>query len=407
MSVNGSFKDVVVTGIGVITPLDAGNGVVSFWDSACRGVNAIKPIVRFDTAGHRCRVGAEIEGLANLHDDQTGCDVEPSARLMALAFQQAVNDAALKSDVLKKAGVAVGTILAGIGSAEKYWAERFSSKERPRQELLRGYCLDSLAQRMVRRFTLEGPSFAMNTACCSGADSIRTAASQIRAGRVSVMLAGGVDVLSEFVFRGFSALNAMTTDGKVRPFDRNRRGLALGEGAGALILESRDHAEARGAEIYCLLAGSGTAADAAHLVKPHRNGEGLARAITRALESASMSGTVDFICAHGTGTPYNDSMEAKAIKGALNGGSSKVRVTSIKSMIGHTLGAASAIEAVACVKAMETGIIPPTINFESQDPECDLQYVLNKPVQTRIDACMSLSAGFGGQNTALIFRRVN
>ena len=327
---------------------------------------------------------------------------------MALTFQQAVKDASLSSETVKQAGVAVGTILAGISSGEKYWSERFLLEGALRADLFRGYCLDSMTQHVVRRFALEGPSFSLNTACCSGADAIRTAASQIRNGRIPVMLAGGVDVLSEFVFRGFSALNAMTTDGMVRPFDRNRRGLALGEGAGALILEERGYAEARGAKIHCVLAGAGTASDAAHLVKPHRNGEGLIRAISQALTSAAIAGTaVDFICAHGTGTSYNDSMEAKAIKGALNGGSSRPRVTSIKSMIGHTLGAASAIEAVACVKALETGVIPPTINFESQDPECDLQYVFNKSARQRIDTCMSLSAGFGGQNTALIFKRAN
>ncbi len=408
MPVNGLLKDVVVTGIGVITPLDGGKGIASFWDSACRGVNTVKPITRFNTSGHRCQVGAEIDVLSNLYDEQSDLGVEPSARLMALAFQQALNDAALSSEAVKKSGVAVGSILAGISSGEKYWGERFLLDRKPRADLFRGYCLDSMTQHVVRRFALEGPTFSLNTACCSGADAIRTAASQIRNGRLSVMLAGGVDVLSEFVFRGFSALNAMTTDGLVRPFDKNRRGLALGEGAGALILEDREHAEVRGAKIYCVLAGSGTAADAAHLVKPHRNGEGLARAISRAMVSASMKeACFDFICAHGTGTSYNDSMEAKAIKGALNGGSLKPRVTSMKSMIGHTLGAASAIEAVACVKAMETGVIPPTINFESQDPECNLQYVLNTSAKQEINTCMSLSAGFGGQNTALIFQRAN
>ena len=408
MPVNGLLKDVVVTGIGVITPLDGGKGLGSFWANACQGVNTVKPIARFNTSGHRCQVGAEIDGLSHLYDERSGLDVEPSARLMALAFQQAVNDSLLNSKTVKKAGVAVGTILAGISSGEKYWSERFLLEGKPQADLFRGYCLDSMTQHVVHRFDLEGPTFSLNTACCSGADAIRTAASQIRNGRIPVMLAGGVDILSEFVFRGFSALNAMTTDGMVRPFDKNRRGLALGEGAGALILEDREHAEARGAKIYCILAGAGTAADAAHLVKPHRDGAGLARAISQALASASMKGmSFDFICAHGTGTSYNDSMEAKAIKGALNGGSSKPRVTSIKSMIGHTLGAASAIEAVACVKALETGVIPPTINFVSQDPECDLQYVLNKSARQRIDTCMSLSAGFGGQNTALIFQRAN
>jgi len=406
MQVGNLNKEVVVTGIGVVTPLDNGKGVGSFWDGACRGVNTVRPITRFDVKGHQCGVGAEIEGLMDLHDGISKNDTDPSFRIMSLACKYAVDDALLEGDSLENAGVAVGTILGGITSAERYWGARFFSMEERRDDFFREYCLDSVANHVVKRFSLRGPSFSLSTACCSGADAIRTAATQISNGRISVMLAGGVDVLSEFVFRGFSALNAMTTDGLVKPFDKNRRGLALGEGAGVLVLEDRFHAESRKARIYCSLIGAGTSSDASHIVKPNRDGEGLARAISQALMNAKVQGElIDFVCAHGTGTSYNDTMETKAIKRGLGQMAKKIKVTSMKSMIGHTLGAAAAIEAVTCVKAMETGTIPPTINYQLPDQECDLDYVVNKQYKHSIDVCMSLSAGFGGQNTALIFKR--
>jgi len=406
MQVGNFNKEVVVTGVGVVTPLDNGKGVLSFWDKACCGINTVRPITRFDVKGHQCGVGAEIEGLMDLHDGSSKNGIDPSFRIMSLACKYAVDDALLEGGTLENAGVAIGSILGGITSAERYWGSRFFSREEIKDDLFREYCLDSLANYVAKRFSLKGPAFSLSTACCSGADAIRTAASQISNGRVSVMLAGGVDVLSEFVFRGFSALNAMTTDGIVRPFDKNRRGLALGEGAGVLILENRSHAQSRGARIYCSLIGAGTSSDASHIVKPNRDGEGLARAIAQALMSANgQGGALDFVCAHGTGTSYNDTMETKAIKRGLGQRVKKIKVTSMKSMIGHTLGAAAAIEAVTCVKAMETGTIPPTINYQDPDQECDLDYVINKQHKQTIDVCMSLSAGFGGQNTALIFKR--
>jgi 3-oxoacyl-(acyl-carrier-protein) synthase len=221
------------------------------------------------------------------------------------------------------------------------------------------------------------------------------------------MIAGGADILSEFVFRGFSALNALTSNRQVRPFDRRRTGLALGEGAGVVVLEDRDHAHARGSKIYCTLAAAGSSADAYNMVRPHSEGEGLSRAISTALSGIKGGADdVNYLCAHGTGTPYNDSIETKAIKKVFGEKTYKIKINSIKSMIGHTLGAASAIEAISCIKAIQHNIIPPTINYKEPDPECDLQYVVNVACRHNIDTCMSLSAGFGGQNSALVFKRV-
>ena len=399
-------KEIVVTGVGVVTPLDCGKGTQDFWDKLCRGTNAIKPIRGFDVRGHKCNVGGEACGFESFLDDHWEKEHDRCAGLFALASRYALQDAGADNSLIRAMGVVVGTILGGIESGERYMRGRFSIPKKEDPNLLKQYRLHATADYIKKRFVLQGPSISLNTACCSGADAIRGAASCIRNDDAAMMMAGGVDILSEFVFRGFSALNALTTDGKVRPFDKNRTGLALSEGAGVLILEEKNHACERGARIYCTLVSSGSSADAYHLVRPTKDGDGLFRAMSNALSRIEGAGdTVDYICAHGTGTQHNDHMEARAIKRVFGKRTPLVKVGSIKSMIGHMLGAASAVEAINCIKAMEHGIIPPTINFEEPDPDCDLQYVVNAAMKKSIKTCMSLSAGFGGQNTALVFRK--
>lgn len=406
---NSAFakREIVVTGMGVVTPLECGRGTQDFWEELCRGVNAIRPIRGFDTRGYKCEVGAEISGFESFLEDYWKQGFDRCTKLYALAVQNALQDASVDQELVQSMGVAVGTILGGISSGESYLNARLFLSQKGEEGLLRQYCLHAIADSIVKKFFLQGPNISVNTACCSGADAIRSAAAQVRNGRVNMMLAGGVDILSEFVFRGFSALNALTTDGKVRPFDKRRTGLALGEGAGVVVLEEKNHAYSRGAKIYCTLAASGSAVDAYHMVRPDPEGEGLSRAMNAALsQTAGEANTIDYICAHGTGTIYNDSMETKAIKRVFKEKAYAIKVSSIKSMIGHTLGASSAIEAISCIKAIENNIIPPTINFEEPDEECDLQYVVNTACKQNINTCMSLSAGFGGQNTALVFKRV-
>jgi 3-oxoacyl-(acyl-carrier-protein) synthase len=405
VSLNYGAKEVVITGAGVVTPLECGKGIQAFWKKLCDGTNAVRPIKRFDVRGHKCGVGAEVFDFEPLLDDRWQ-ENDRCAKLFALACQYALQDAKVIKPLLRSAGVAVGTILGGISSGEQYMNERFFLFKKGLKRLLKQYCLHTIADSVAKSFSLQGPVISINTACCSGADAIRSAAAQIQNGRTTIMLAGGVDVLSEFVFRGFSALNALTTDGKVRPFDKGRTGLALGEGAGVVILEEKGHAYARRAKIYCRLAGAGSSADAFHMVRPQKEGEGLSRAISAALlQVKGKTDAVDYICAHGTGTLYNDIMEAKAIKRVFAQKAYSIKINSIKSMIGHTLGASSAIEAINCIKSIESNTIAPTINFQERDPECDLQYVVNTACEHNINMCISLSAGFGGQNTALVFSR--
>ena len=407
MNQDSAINEVVVTGIGVVTPIECGKGTQVFWKNLCSGINAIKPISGFNVEGHKCNVGGEINGFEPFLNDCWKKEENRCTKLFALACQYALQDAAVDPSLMQAMGIAVGNILGDMASGEKYMNERIFLSQKSNNNLLKQYCLNTVADSVGKGFSMKGPTVSINTACCSGADAIRSAASHIRNGRRSIMIAGGVDILSEFVFRGFSALNALTTDGRVRPFDKGRTGLALGEGAGAVVLEERNHAHKRGTKIYCRFSSSGSSADAYSLVKPHEEGQGLSRAVSAALNQAKgMIDKVDYICAHGTGTLYNDNMETRAIKQVFGKKAYTIKISSIKSMIGHTLGAASAIEAVNCVKAIESNTIPPTINFRESDPECDLQYVVNAAAKATINTCMSLSAGFGGQNTALIFSRI-
>jgi 3-oxoacyl-[acyl-carrier-protein] synthase II len=395
-------REVVITGLGLVSPMENGRGIDIFWDGLCNGNNTIKPIKSFNVDNHKCHVGGEVDNIQHLLDDADFNECDKCTQFFALASQQALKDSGINYQK-EFIGVSFGTILGGIISGERYISSilRQSPKDR---DLLRKYTLHSIPSDIANKWSFRGPNICINTACSAGADAIGIAYREIQSGRIDVMLAGGADSLSEFVFCGFSALGALTQTDKVQPFDKNRSGLALSEGAGAIILEEKEHAISRNAKIYCYLSGFGSANDAYNIVRPHINGEGLSRAMDMAaIESGDKNREINYISAHGTGTVYNDLMETKAIKLSFGKRAKKIRISSIKSMLGHGLGASSVIEAICCIKTMQSGIIPPTINYQVQDPECDLDYVPNHAVRENINASMSLSAGFGGQNTALIF----
>jgi 3-oxoacyl-(acyl-carrier-protein) synthase len=371
-------RDVVITGLGVVTPIDCGKGIDAFWNGLCNGTNAINPIREFDTTGHKCAVGGEISGFQK----DNRC-----AEIFSLACEQALVDS--KSFAYSEnMGISFGSILAGVNPSAK------------------DYFPYSVSGMVARRWKLYGPNICVNTACSSGIDAIGLAFKEISSGRVDIMIAGAADLLSEFAFEGFSALDALTKDGLVRPFDKNRTGLALSDGAGAVILEEKEHAQKRSTKIRALVKGFASSIDAYHLVRPHPEGRGLSVAISKAIEHSGIDiKDVDFINAHGTGTTHNDTMETAAIKSVFGERAGSIKITSIKSMIGHALGASSVIEIISCIKAMDSGIIPPTINYQTPDPECDLDYVFNKSCKKKIDISMSLSAGFGGQNAAIVLAK--
>ena len=395
-------REVVITGLGVVTPMDNGEGVDKFWKGLCEARNIIKPIRSFAVDGYKCQVGGEISGFERFLRDPLLKDHGRCTQLFALATQQAFEDSGLTSGQ-DRMGISFGSILGEMQAKQTYMEKVFFQNEPKNAASLEKLSLYSIPAYVAKKWNLKGPNICVSTACSSGADAIGLAFNEIRNGRAKVMLAGGADVMSEFLFRGFSALEALTRDNVVRPFSKNRTGLAASEGAGAMILEEISHARSRNAKILCSVSGYGSTTDGYHLARPHKEGAGLARAITVALKEARVKPKkVDYVCAHGTGTILNDLSETKAIESSFSGYAKKVKISSIKSMIGHSMGASSALETICCIKALLNNIVPPTINYEMPDPDCRLDYVPNIACKTKVDTAITLSAGFGGQNSVIV-----
>ena len=410
-------KRVVVTGLGAVTPI--GNTVGEFWAGIRGSVSGIGTITRFDPARVDCRVAAQVKNF-----DVTKHIDAKEARRMALFTQYAVSAAkmAWADSGLDKGGCdaeRVSVVLGnGIGGAEvcdegyKTMAERGPSR-------LSAMTIPKLISNEAAgniSISLQAKGFAhtINTACASATDAIGLALDAVRAGRADVVIAGGTEgAITEFNIGGFCALKALSTkyndtpEKASRPFDLNRDGFVMGEGAAILVLEEYEHAVRRGARIYAEIAGYGGTGDAHHLTAPHPDGEGAIRAMRLAMQDAGLAPEeVDYINAHGTSTPLNDPMETKAVKAVFGEHARKLKMSSTKSMTGHLMGAAGAIEAVVCVLALQDQFFPPTINHETPDPACDLDCVPNKGVSGTMRAALSTSLGFGGHNGVLAFRKV-
>lgn len=385
-------RSVVVTGIGLITPLSPFGSPEDFWCALCSGTDAIKqrPSPMLDTGREWFVAGID----ADVSNE------EKFFHLANCALRSAINDAAIEGS---EAGLAVGTVLGNVLSKQMRLIKGYERLHGSSQ-------VESLSYPAIylsKQNNLEGPVVSVSTACASGTDAVGLAARKIIAGTVDIMVAGGVDVLSDFALTGFHALQALTAT-KVRPFDKNRSGLALGEGAAFLVLESLEHALNRNAKLYGRVLGYSSRVDAHHLTAPHREGRGLADAAFQAISQADLeSRAVNYINAHGTGTVYNDLMETKVIKHVFGKFAYEIPVSSTKSMLGHSFGAAGAIEIICCLFAIRDGKIPPTINYEERDPECDLDYVPNESRLCDVKCAMSFSAGFGGQNSAIILGAVH
>jgi 3-oxoacyl-(acyl-carrier-protein) synthase len=400
-------ENVVVTGIGILSPLRPFEGLESFWNALCAGEDAITVMEPpFLDLGGKWPMAA-IARSAFPAEMRTE---EKAGFLAEEALKIAINDAGLdlrSAFNRARAGVAVGTVLGNILYKEVSMSAGGSAGpdhvNQNDHSAVYNDSLSSIASGLAKKYQLCGPVITVSTACASGTDSIGIAARKIRTGQADIMIAGGIDVLSSFAIAGFHSLQALTHD-KVRPFDRNRDGLALGEGAAFIVLESEKHAREKKSRIYGRVPGYASRADANHLTGPHREGRGLSSAIKTALLDAEMDFTeIDYINAHGTGTSYNDLMETKAIKNVFGEMSYRIPVSSTKSMLGHSFGAAGVIEAICCLLAIKHGVIPPTINFNESDPECDLNYTVNCAIEKKVRVSMSQSAGFGGQNSAVLF----
>jgi 3-oxoacyl-[acyl-carrier-protein] synthase II len=404
----------VITGLGAITAI--GHDVNSFWDSLLAGRGGVHRISHFDPKDFASQMGAEVRDWdAAQHMDPK--EVRRNDRYTHFGFvaaRQAVADS--KLDMTREDGDRVGVIIgSGIGGMFTYETQLKTLAERgPRK--VSPFTIPALIGNMCSglvaiEYGARGPNFGVVSACATGTHAIGEAAHAIRRGDADVMIAGGAEAaVTPFAYASFCAMKAMSTrnddpEHASRPFDRNRDGFVMGEGAGVLVLESLEHAQARGARIYCELAGYAATCDAFHITQPDPDGKGLSMAMKRALASAgARAEDIDYINAHGTSTPYNDKFETLAIKRIFGDHARKLAVSSTKSMTGHLLGAAGGIESVICAKAIETQMMPPTINLAEPDPECDLDYVPNTARAGRIRAVLSNNLGFGGQNAAAVFR---
>jgi 3-oxoacyl-[acyl-carrier-protein] synthase II len=395
-----------------------GHDVPAFWSALLAGKSGIGRVTRFDPSAFACQIGAEVLNWeAAAHMDPK--EVRRNDRYTHFGFvaaKQAVADSRI--DMAREDGDRVGVIIgSGIGGMHTYETQLKVLFERgPRK--VSPFTIPSLIGNMCSglvaiEYGARGPNFGVVSACATGTHALGEAAHTIRRGEADVMIAGGSEAaITPFAYASFCAMKAMSTHneepGKAsRPFDRNRDGFVMGEGAGVLVLESLEHARARGARIYCELVGYAATSDGFHITQPDPEGRGLALAMRRALAGAAIPPEeVDYVNAHGTSTPYNDKYETLAIKKVFGDHALKLPVSSTKSMTGHLLGAAGGIESVICAKAIETGRIPPTINLHDPDPDCDLDYVPNVARTAPVRTAVSNNLGFGGQNAVAVFRAV-
>ena len=405
---------VVVTGIGLVTPL--GLDRKSTWKALLNGESGIDHISAFDAEGFTSRIAAEVKGFdsSGLLGKKESRRLDRFTQFACVSTLEALDHAGIKmeNEDPDRVAVIIGSGVGGIITiTDQHTVLQQRGPSRISPFLVPMMLSDMASGQVSMMIGAKGPNFSVVSACATGSDSIGEAAELIRRGRVDVAIAGGTEAaICPLGVAGFNSCMALSTrndDPKAasRPFDAGRDGFVLGEGAGVLVLESEAHAKARGATIVAELAGYGATSDAHHVTQPHPEGEGAAMAMQHALDQAGMQAEdVCYINAHGTSTPLNDKFETIAMKRVFGEHAYKVPVSSTKSMTGHLLGAAGGIEAAFAVMSISESAIPPTINLEEPDPDCDLNYVPHTPLRGRVSAAMSNSLGFGGHNASLLFR---
>jgi len=399
---------VVVTGIGVVSPV--GIGRERFWSRLLEGVSAVGPVRSFDTGRFRVHNGAEVRDFDPAEHLPAGSPSRGRASQMAAAAaRMALLDAGFEPAAVapERAGVAMGTTSGEPVEVERFddlWLEGAFDRIGP--EFIGLYPSHVIAAAVAEEVGFEGVNAMIPAACAAGNYAVGYALDALRRGRADVMLAGGADAFSRITYTGFARLGAVAPD-VCRPFDRNRQGMIPGEGAAVLVLERLEDARARGARPFAEVAGYGLSCDAHHMTAAHPGGDGLARAMLAALADAGAApAEVDYVSAHGTGTPTNDKLETLSMRRVFGDAAGGVPVSSIKSMIGHTMGAASAFESAVCALAVATGRVPPTINFEEPDPECALDCVPNAARELPVRLALNNAAAFGGNNASVAFREV-
>jgi 3-oxoacyl-[acyl-carrier-protein] synthase II len=410
-----SERRVVITGIGVLTPLSS--ELELFWQNLVAGKSGIGPVTRFDTTQFDCKIGGEVRDFKP-EEFMPIKETRRTDRFVQYAVgaaKKAVTDSGI--DISKEDANRVGVLIgSGIGGMETI-EDQVGTLIRKGPNRVSPFMIPMLIVNMASGYVsmllgAKGPNLAVVSACATATHALGEAARTIVHNDADIMIAGGSEAaVTQMGYAGFCAMKAMSTrnsepERASRPFDAQRDGFVMGEGAGVCILESLEHARKRHAKIYCEVVGYGITGDAYHMSAPAPEGEGAARSMMMALGHAKLNpDQVDYINAHGTSTPVGDKCETQAIKKVFGEHAKKLAVSSTKSMTGHLLGAAGAVETAACALAIRDGIVPPTINYENPDPDCDLDYVPNKARQMKVDVCLNNSLGFGGHNATIIVKR--
>src|SRR6266851_3204208 len=411
-------RRVVVTGLGAVTPV--GNSVPETWSNLLAGCSGIDTLTLFDTSAFGVKIGGEVKNFKpeDYIPSKELRHMDRSAKFALVAAKEAVADAALDIAAMcaERVGVIVGTAAGGLErilTQQQVLLERGPDRVSPM--FLPHFLPDAISGLVAISTGAEGPNMAVASACATGSHAIGEAFKTIQRDDADIMLAGGAEAsLIPVIVAGFINMRALSTRNDdpqraSRPFDADRDGFVISEGSAVLVLEELEHAQKRGARIYCEVVGYGSGNDAFHMVQPKDQGAGAAKVMRHALRDGARTAglaaeDIGYVNAHGTSTPYNDRFETAAIKDVFGEHARRLLVSSTKSMTGHMFGAAGALEALACVKALETGWIPPTINYERPDPECDLDYVPNKARQWQPTAAMSNSFGLGGHNATVVLR---
>ncbi|MCI8363031.1 MAG: beta-ketoacyl-ACP synthase II [Clostridia bacterium] len=407
-------RRVVVTGLGAITPI--GNSVEEYWNGLKEGKVGIGPITYFDTTDYKAKLAAQVKDFnpKDYMDAKAAKRMEQFCQFAVAATKEALEDAGLDlaQEDPYRIGISVGSGIGSLQSVEREYKKLLEKGPSRVNPLLVPLMISNMAAGNVSiQFGLKGKSINVVTACATGTQSIGEAFRSIQYGEADVMVAGGTESsITPIGVSGFAALTALSTsEDPLRasiPFDKERNGFVMGEGAGIVILESLEHAQARGAKIYGELAGYGATSDAYHITSPAEDGAGAAKAMELAIADAKMKPEdVDYINAHGTATHHNDLFETKAIKLAFGPHAEKVKINSTKSMVGHLLGAAGAVEFIACIKSIEEGFVHVTAGLEIDDPECGLDYTKGKGMAMDVNCAISNSLGFGGHNATLLVRK--
>lgn len=410
-------RRVVITGMGALTPL--GNSVDSFWEAMMRGESGAAPITLFDTESFPTKFACELKGFdaRQILGSKAVNRLDRFAQFALVAAEQAVHDAGLDDDlpqaVKDRIGVVFGSGIGGLETFQKQTSIHLEKGPRRISPFFIPMMIPDIASGHISmKYGFRGPNYCIVSACATGNNNIGDAYMLIRQGQADAILSGGSEAsVTELGVGGFNALRALSTRnddpaGASRPFDAGRDGFVLGEGAGALVLEELDHALNRGARIYAEIIGVGMSADAYHMTAPDPEGDGAALAMYSLFRDAGLKGEeVDYLNMHGTSTPLGDVAETKAVKHVFGDHAYAMSLSSTKSMTGHLLGAAGAVEAIAAILAIMHDRVPPTINFEEADPACDLDYTFNEPKDRTVRVAVSNAFGFGGHNTSVAFRK--